>query len=218
MRIDFRLVLFILLICESFIFKAPTTNHFSTNENTSQTDTQNTGKPTTQGPLESAAIKTILDVVKNFDPQNKSSLNDLRETITSKEIEDLKAQIENEDTNARDRQTALYILTQIENTTTTEALAEIANSPIPAFDNLNSPHSRETYLYHAELALRVTALETLDQRSANSSDAQKYIEAIAKNQANPTLKFLARISLEGILSQRPGKLHRVTETILAEKE
>lgn len=226
MSIHLKIIALILFIVGIFFITTRNNSRFFTTENLTHVNSESTNTrttPTQEKTVEtssaySAKAKSISELIRNFDYQDRSSLNELKNNITSKEVEDLKTLVNNKDENGKYRQTALYVLTEIETPDTTKALAEIAISTIPVFDNLNNPHSRSTYQHRAELALRMTALETLDQRSIKFLDVQKHIQAIETNQTNPTLKFLARISLEGILSQRPGKLHRATEAILAEKE
>lgn len=226
MSIHLKTIALILLTVGIFFITVQDNSRFFTTEDLSHVNFKSTNTRTTStqenavktSSAYSAKAKSISDFVRNFDYQDRSAINGLKNNITSKEVEDLTTLVKNKDEKGKYRQTALYILTQIETSETTGALAEIAISTIPVFDNLNNPHSRSTYQHRAELALRMTALEALDQRSIKSLDIQKQIQAIEVSQTNPTLKFLARLSLEGILSQRPGKLHRVTEAILAEKE
>lgn len=140
------------------------------------------------------------------------------QSFSLKQDHSLKAQVLDANANGETRQKALYELTQLETATAALDLAEIAESDVPQFPNLHDPHSSGAYKYQTELALRVTALEALDQRSVNSLEVSKLIQTVERNQKNPTLKFLAQISLSGLNSQRPGKLHRVIEAMLAEKK
>ncbi|MGZ3773398.1 MAG: hypothetical protein ACXVCY_02865 [Pseudobdellovibrionaceae bacterium] len=130
----------------------------------------------------------------------------------------LKEQVLNTDVDGVQRRQALYILTQSQSEEATHSLAEIAESQVPPFTGMENPHSQGAYQQNVEVALRVTALEALDRRSPDHSEIYKLMQNIERNQKNPTLKFLAQISLGGYESHKPGKLHRVIDAVLAEKE
>lgn len=116
------------------------------------------------------------------------------------------------------RRELVYKLTQ-KGLVAKEELAKLVKSPVPQFENLDNPHSVGTYKYREEVALRVTALEALDKLAReNPAEVQKLLEEIAEIQQDPTLKFLVRISLQGIYSNRPGKLSRTMDAMITEKE
>lgn len=136
----------------------------------------------------------------------------------SSQIQALKKTVLDSAAHGEIRQKNLYMLTQNKDEAATRSLAEIAQSEVPEFEGLENPHSRGFYKQKAELALRVTALEELDQRAVTSSDLRQIIQEVEQKQKNQTLKFLAQISLSGLIDQKPGKLHRVIEAILSEKD
>lgn len=133
-------------------------------------------------------------------------------------LADLKIQILNINEDGETRQKALYDLSQIATAEATRTLAEIAGTEIPAFEHLENPHSTGTYRFRNELALRITALENLDLRLIKETEAKAYLINILQNQRNSTLQFLTQLSLDGIMNQKPGKLNRVIEAMLAEKK
>ncbi|WP_413290546.1 hypothetical protein [Bdellovibrio sp. HCB337] len=112
----------------------------------------------------------------------------------------------------------VYTLTQ-QGFIAKEKLARIVKTPLPTFEQLDNPHSVGTYKLRDEIALRVTALEALDKLAVDHpQEIQKILEDIAKTQTEPTLKFLVRVSLDGIYAQRPGKLSRTIDAMITEKE
>jgi hypothetical protein len=121
-------------------------------------------------------------------------------------------------TAANSRQESVYKLTQ-QGFSAKNELAKIIKTPIPKFENLNDPHSVGNYELKEEIALRVTALEALDKMaSEHPQEIKKLLEEIADQQPEATLQFLVRISLDGINSNRPGKLKRTIDAMILEKE
>jgi hypothetical protein len=104
-----------------------------------------------------------------------------------------------------ERREALYELTQTHSAEATRSLIEIASSAVES----NNESSR------FDVSLRVTALEALDQRLVSGEVDASAIQTVIKNQTHPTLLFFARISLEGVMSGRPGKLTRFIDKTLS---
>jgi hypothetical protein len=102
---------------------------------------------------------------------------------------------------------------------TTENLVRIASSPMPEFPNALQPHSSDETLSNFERSLRVTALERLDQLGIESPRLKTEIAKILEAQKNdPTLSFLATVSLQGFEQGQPGKLSRFIAKAFAQFE
>jgi hypothetical protein len=103
-------------------------------------------------------------------------------------------------TQAQDRRTTAAYLLTLAGPIAIPLLTEIAATSIPA-------DADQSF----EAALRSGALERLDRWALEGQPVVPSVEFILRTQTNPTLKFFARISLEGVLEKKPGKLLRLAQ-------
>lgn len=104
------------------------------------------------------------------------------------------------------RSAGLFLLTQA-GPSSLKALSQIAQSSLSSI----SPRSQDQAY---EVSLRVNAVEALDNLVLHHAQGKKEIEAILQNQKDPTVRFLAQMSLDGIRSGHPGKVGRFVDRIL----
>ena len=147
-----------------------------------------------------------------------SELNAAGGGLSSEDMRILEQNVLNQNLDGNTRRASLFILTHsaVANAGTALALARIAQSPVPKFENGAKPHSRGSFAKSFEVSLRITALESLDQRAVNSTDVAKHIKKISHLQKDPTLSLLTQISLAGIAAGTPGKLNRTIQAMLQE--
>jgi hypothetical protein len=113
-----------------------------------------------------------------------------------------------------EREAALYVLTLSSAPQAQGTLIVLAETALPEFRDLTNPHSVGSTQRTLELGLRVTALESLDQRAVSSPEVTKGLQRILQKQTEPSLRFLAQTSLSGIESGKPGKLKRIIDEML----
>jgi hypothetical protein len=168
-------------------------------------------------PLSSSGIR---DPSESFRvPSDTRGLGHSRDWSTNSGARQCSAGQDSVKTAANSRQESVYKLTQQGFSAKNELATANVKSPIPKFEHLQDPHSVGSYELKGEIALRVTALEALDKMaSEHPQEIKKLLEEIADQQPEPTLQFLVRISLDGIYSNRPGKLKRTIDAMILEKE
>ena len=113
-----------------------------------------------------------------------------------------------------EREAALYVLTLSSAPQAQGTLIVLAESALPEFSDLQDPHSVGSTQRTQELGLRVTALESLDQRAATSPEVTQGLQRILQKQTEPSLRFLAQTSLSGIEAGKPGRLKRIINEML----
>lgn len=115
-----------------------------------------------------------------------------------------------------EREAALYVLTLSSAPQAQGTLVALAETALPEFKDLNDPHSVGSTQRTLELGLRVTALESLDQRATGtgSPEVAKGLLRILQKQREPSLRFLAQTSLSGIEAGKPGRLKRIIDEMI----
>lgn len=181
---------------------------------------------TTKQVLQDSALAECLAslVCSLASPTEPLSTSELAATVNAMTFEDLKVLQQNalnQNVDGNERRASLFLLTKVASsestgTAATEALAEIAQTPVPAFENAGKPHSRESLAKSFEVSLRITALEALDQRTVTAPSVASHLENIRRLQKDPTLSLLTQISLAGIAAGTPGKLNRAIQAMLRE--
>lgn len=111
------------------------------------------------------------------------------------------------DKDADQRLSALYVLTQ-GGVRAAAALAQVALSPVPETNSKSVD----------EHAMRISALETLDQLAAEGHDLQGLLAELSSNIQDPTLQWMAGISAMSAQTKKPGQLSRVLDAALKEIE
>lgn len=168
-------------------------------------------------PTRSQSILKILNIdAKEIGSLTQKEFKKISQTITPVELFEIKKIALSLNESNEKRQASIFILSHIGHVAT-DSLAEIIQTKIPELKNTHSPHSIDNSLHANEVALRITALEALDNLAIENPEVRNNIENIIKNQKNPELNYLAQISLSGILTNRPGKIKRVINAMLAER-
>lgn len=116
------------------------------------------------------------------------------------------------------RQAALFLLSEA-GTSAVGQLAAIAREPIPeAAFQAAEPHSESDYRRSLELSLRVSALEAMDILSIDEpSLIRESMGQILTVQSDPTVRFLAQVSMAGTAEGKPGKLQRMVDRLTTGK-
>ena len=156
------------------------------------------------------------------DDASENEVRRLAKNLKNTELSELSAVALNEDINANRRNAAIYILTMAGDHAM-EQLAEVVTQPVHPFPQEQSVHSRGSLQKKYEVALRVRALEELDRLTVSSPpDVKKEtatrLSRIVAQQKQPTLQFLAQLSLQGVLEGHPGKLNRFEEKAFAQEK
>ncbi|GEM_PF-5677109 len=149
------------------------------------------------------------------DDAAESEVRQLSKNLKKAELSELSAVALNEETNANRRNAAIFILIMAGDHAM-EQLAEVVTQPVHPFPEEQFEHSRGSLQKKYEVALRVRALEELDRLTMSSPpDVKKEtvtrLSRIVAQQNQPTLQFLAQLSLQGVREGRPGKLNRFEE-------
>ncbi|UYL09431.1 hypothetical protein B9G69_002440 [Bdellovibrio sp. SKB1291214] len=124
--------------------------------------------------------------------------------LNAEEIAQLGNAVIDTQADASTRQASLFIL------------SKSGAKAIPALGMIAASKFKDSTA-QTEVPLRITALESLDQMTANSGDVLKVMQNTIENQNNKTLVFLATISAGGIKEGRPGKLGRAMDQMIKEK-
>lgn len=112
-----------------------------------------------------------------------------------------------------ERRAGLYFLS-VAGPAAIHALGVVAAKPVPELANSLDPHSSGAVQKSIEVALRTQALQSLDAMAADSVQVREELEKVLSQQTDPTVKFFAQVSLQGIQQGRPGKLQRLAERVL----
>jgi hypothetical protein len=134
--------------------------------------------------------------------------------LTGPDYQQLREKVLNPNANMSEREAALYILTLSPTVQAEKALVQLVESALPEFKGLNDPHSAGSTQRTLEMGLRVTAIESLDQRALGSPEVVKDLHQILQRQSEPSLRFLVQTSLSGIESGKPGRLKRIIDEML----
>lgn len=163
-----------------------------------------------------SALKILNSDEKRIELLTQVEFQKISETITPVELFEIKRVALSLSESSEKRQASIFILSHIGNIAA-DSLAEIIQTEIPNLKNAHSPHTIDNSLHANEISLRISALEALDNLAIDNPTVKNKIENIIKNQKNPELNYLAQISLSGILTNRPGKIKRVINAMLAER-
>jgi hypothetical protein len=147
-------------------------------------------------------------------PETEQAAEILATQLSEGELKFLQDKILNPLNKSAEREAALYILTLSPSPHAALSLIQVAGSPLPELPDLTDPHSAGSLQRTQELGLRVTALESLDQRAASVPSVVVGLNQILQKQTEPSLRFLAQTSLSGIEAGKPGRLKRVIEEML----
>lgn len=147
-------------------------------------------------------------------PQTEKSVQVLVSHLTEQDYQLLHTKVLDANLKMAERQAVLFVLTQSESSLAQKALIELAETALPEYSDLQDPHSVGSQARTLEMSLRVTALESLDQRGGQSSEIAKGLLRILQKQNEPSLRFLAQTSLSGIEAGKPGRLKRIIDEML----
>ena len=157
-----------------------------------------------------------LSLKLQFDPRANPEIEAAILTSAKKlavaDLSRLSAQAVRESAGNNERNAALFILLQARENAIAQ-LAEVANQPVRGYPNEANPEGRDALQKKFETSLRVKALEALDEMTNSRSSEIKQAAAlevarVASQQTQPTVQFLADLSLSGLREGRPGKLQR----------
>lgn len=149
-------------------------------------------------------------------PQTEKTVEALVTKLTDQDYQLLQEKVLSANNKMAEREAALYVLTLSSAPQAQGTLVVLAETALPEFKDLSDPHSAGSTQRTLELGLRVTALESLDQRAAGagSPEVAKGLLRILQKQTEPSLRFLAQTSLSGIEAGKPGKLKRIIDEML----
>ncbi|MBO9667379.1 MAG: hypothetical protein J7501_11270 [Bdellovibrio sp.] len=125
--------------------------------------------------------------------------------ITANEREQLRLAVMNQNLEGIRRRASMFLLTKI-GAPAIQEIGAIALAPLAPTQN--------SMTKEFEVSLRITALETLDLMPAHSREVLNIMKKSLTTQKDPTLNLLARISISGIESGKPGKLSRAMDAMI----
>ncbi len=143
----------------------------------------------------------------------EKEINTAAKTLTFLNFEQLGKQAIDLTQDRQVRQAALYILSEA-GPAAAPVLAALVESGLPEYSNLANPHSRDSAERSFELSLRMSALEALDKAASQNPEIRTLLEKIVGKQKEPTLRYLAQVSLRGVETGRPGQLQKVMEQVV----
>lgn len=148
-------------------------------------------------------------------PETEKTVEALVTKLTDEDYELLRDKVLSSENKMPEREAALYVLTLSAAPQAQTTLVALAETALPEFKDLQDPHSGGSTLRTLELGLRVTALESLDQRAVKAPDlVAKGMQRILQKQTEASLRFLAQTSLSGIEAGKPGRLKRIINEML----
>lgn len=166
-------------------------------------------------PLATLALRDLLErqanLMKKSDLGSQAStieaeLDEAAKHLTADNIAELGLRLQDPDENQNKRSLSVYLLGKA-GAAGLGALAKMAATPM----NPNYGEHRKTF----ETALRVSALRALDgQSQTHGATVAENMRKIWRQQKDPTLRMMAKVSLDGIESARPQKLGRMLDRIL----
>ncbi len=163
------------------------------------------------------ALKLQMDPRR--DDRAELEVSTLAHRLKKAELSELASVTLDEAIDGNRRDAALLILTSARENAL-EQLMDVAAHPMHAFLDEATAHSRGAFQKKFEVSLRVRALEELDRLSTSDSPAIKaesanLIARVVAQQNQPTVQFLAQMSLQGVRTERPGKLKRFIDQIFS---
>ncbi|WP_413560543.1 hypothetical protein [Bdellovibrio sp. HCB209] len=220
------------------LMRSPSSNSASPIDTRTAQDTAKTPlAPTVAKTTEQAPLKNPTAVSPSIDVQFPSKLStqvksivtslshpDLALTpeqldvskITPAERQQLKNAVLSQKVDGSTRRASLFLLTKMGSTAIPE-LGAVATTPVPVYANSNNPHSVARQAQDMEISLRITSLEALDKLAVQSKNILPIMQQAAALQSDRSLVLLARISISGMLSGKPGRLSRAMDAMMDEK-
>lgn len=105
-----------------------------------------------------------------------------------------------------ERQASLHLLTRMPGLPAATALASVVAAPVPSLSAGDDSHSPAARRQAFEVALRIGALEALDQSGIDAREKARLLDHILETQSQPSLVLLTRVSQGGL--KNPGALQR----------
>lgn len=136
----------------------------------------------------------------------ESELNQFATRLSADDIAELGLTLQDERESQNKRALSVYLLSRA-GAHGIGALSKLAMTNAPT----KLSEERETF----EISLRVTALRALDALSGTETmKVAESMRRVIERQQNPTLKMMAKVSLDGIEASKPQRLGRAMEQVL----
>lgn len=156
------------------------------------------------------------DAAGDFNARDEK-LRQFASSLSEEDLSKLALTLGRNELNNDERRAGVYFL-GLAGPAAIHSLGIVAAKPLPQVAGLSDPHSSSSIQNGTERALRLQALQRLDEMAASEPDVKTELQKILAQQTDPSLIFFTKVSLMGIQEGRPGKLQRLSAEVLGEGE